>query len=446
MNPDEAKLTEDEQAAFDRVVSYLGAEVDGPFEPNERPDAILPELAPISLPTQMEDGLAFVLGGSVEEEPIWGRGTEDVAWSHGEPTGLFGPDGVGKTTLGHLIAFGLLAIQPKVLGMHIEPADAMVLYVSADRPHQSQRAMWRLAKDLDKTAFAKLKTGLFVWRGPLPFDLVKEPAKLAEFAADYGASHVLLDSLGMIVPRLTEDETGSALAQAFTVCSVGGIELLWLLHPRKANAENRRPNTLADVYGSRWITASTGSVFSLWGDAGDPVVEFKHLKPPRNEVGPFMVEIDHAAGTMAVESRERTCSAFSETHATVSRRRRLPDRWMVRANGRRSRRLGGSWTGSSNGRSRTGDRVRSFAVPSLSRIVTSRPRERGPNDEHGDGHGTPSDGHGHATSTTRHTRGNAAGQTVTPTVTLGHAADGHANAAPFRGVRVRCGPGVDRHA
>ena len=303
MNPDEAKLTEDEQAAFDRVVSYLGAEVDGPFVPNEpdqRPDAILPELAPISLPTQMEDGLAFVLGGSVEEEPIWGRGTEDVAWSHGEPTGLFGPDGVGKTTLGHLIAFGLLAIQPKVLGMHIEPADAMVLYVSADRPHQSQRAMWRLAKDLDKTAFAKLKTGLFVWRGPLPFDLVKEPAKLAEFAADYGASHVLLDSLGMIVPRLTEDETGSALAQAFTVCSVGGIELLWLLHPRKANAENRRPNTLADVYGSRWITASTGSVFSLWGDAGDPVVEFKHLKPPRNEVGPFMVEIDHAAGTMAV--------------------------------------------------------------------------------------------------------------------------------------------------
>jgi replicative DNA helicase len=54
------------------------------------------------------------------------------------------------------------------------------------------------------------------------------------------------------------------------------------------------------VYWSRWITASTGSVLSLWGDAGDPVVELRHLKPPRSEVGPFMVEIDHAAGSMAI--------------------------------------------------------------------------------------------------------------------------------------------------
>src|SRR5512132_508260 len=159
MNDGETHLTVAEQVAFDRVIATFG-----PDEPAERPDAILPELAPISLPPQMEDGLAFVLG-SVEETPIWGRGTEEVAWSHGEPTGMVAPDGTGKTTLSHLIMLGLLAIQPKVLGMHVEPAEGMVLYVSADRPHQAQRAMWRLAKGLDKAAFARLKTGLFVWRG-----------------------------------------------------------------------------------------------------------------------------------------------------------------------------------------------------------------------------------------------------------------------------------------
>jgi replicative DNA helicase len=301
VNPGEANFTAEEQAAFDRVIATFGPDITvGPFEPldpDDRPDAILPEEP--TLPPQIVDGLTFVLGGSTEEPPVWGRGDE-VAWSHGEPLGLVGPDGTGKTTLGQQIELGLLGVRPKVLGMHIEPADGIVLYVSADRPQQAQRSMWRMVKDLDKSAFGKLKTGLYVWRGLLPFDLVKDPAKLAEFAADYGASHVILDSLGMIVPRLTEDETGSALAQSFTVCSVAGIEVLWLLHPRKATGENRKPNTLADVYGSRWITAATGSVLSLWGNAGDPVIEVKHLKPPKAEFGPFVMAIDHASGEVSV--------------------------------------------------------------------------------------------------------------------------------------------------
>jgi replicative DNA helicase len=157
-----------------------------------------------------------------------------------------------------------------------------------------------MVKDLDRVAFGKLRERLCAWKGPLPFDLVREPGKLAEFAGDWDASHVVLDSLGFIVPRLTEDETGSALAQAFTVCSVAGVEVAWLLHPRKANADNRKPNKLEDVYGSRWITAATGSILSLWGNAGDPVVEVRHLKPPRAEVGPFLMEIEHETRAVAV--------------------------------------------------------------------------------------------------------------------------------------------------
>ena len=38
----------------------------------------------------------------------------------------------------------------------------------------------------------------------------------------------------------------------------------------------------------------------MWGNAGDPVVELRHLKQPAGEVGPFSVEIDHETGTLSV--------------------------------------------------------------------------------------------------------------------------------------------------
>jgi replicative DNA helicase len=139
-----------------------------------------------------------------------------------------------------------------------------------------------------------------VWKGPLPFDIVKTPGTLTDWALGFGVSHVVLDSLGFVAQRLSEDETGSAIAQAFMIASTGGLEILALGHPRKASGENRKPNTIADVYGSRWITAACGSVLSLWANPGDPVVEVKQLKQPSGEVGPFLMELDHAAGKVTL--------------------------------------------------------------------------------------------------------------------------------------------------
>ena len=67
-------------------------------------------------------------------------------------------------------------------------------------------------------------------------------------------------------------------------------------HGRKANADNKKPNTLDDVYGSAWLTAGMGSVICLWGKPGDSLVELTHLKQPAEAVGPMMVLHDHATG------------------------------------------------------------------------------------------------------------------------------------------------------
>jgi len=54
------------------------------------------------------------------------------------------------------------------------------------------------------------------------------------------------------------------------------------------------------VYGGMHLTAGAGSVIALNGDAGDPVVEMRHLKQPMEEVGPFQVVHDHAAGVSSI--------------------------------------------------------------------------------------------------------------------------------------------------
>jgi hypothetical protein len=61
------------------------------------------------------------------------------------------------------------------------------------------------------------------------------------------------------------------------------------------------PNNLEDVYGNRQITAACGSVVMLWGQPGDEVVAWRHLKQPAEVVGPFNVIHDHPAGLSVAE-------------------------------------------------------------------------------------------------------------------------------------------------
>jgi replicative DNA helicase len=235
-------------------------------------------------------GAQFVLDAPIAQTAIWGSGQE-VLWAKGESLYLTGPLGVGKSTLQQQLLRARLGLQDEVLGWPVVDDGRPVLLIAADRPAQIQRSMRRLFTEKDR---ATLESRLRVHKGVPPFDIVKRPEALAEFAGDAGT--LAIDSLKDLANPLTSDEVGAAVNRALQIVIEAGCEVVSSHHHRKATSENKKPSKLGDVYGSVWLTAGAGSVITLWGEPGDPVVDLLHLKAPAEEVGPLELEHDHERG------------------------------------------------------------------------------------------------------------------------------------------------------
>ncbi len=244
---------------------------------------------------RMVGGGSFILDAPEHVPAVWGDGPS-VLWAEGESLIIGGPPGVGKTTLSGQVLRGRL-IGGEVLGHTVVSTSSRVLYLAMDRPRQIARALRRTLGDLPRDL---LDERLRVWPGPPVTDVAAHPETLLGYARLAGADTIIVDSLKDAAIGLVNDEVGAGYNRARQLCIANGVEVLELHHLVKNGPGGGKPNNLAGLYGSAWITAGAGSVVLLWGQAGDPIVELTHLKTPADEVGPFRVIHDHTAGTSVV--------------------------------------------------------------------------------------------------------------------------------------------------
>lgn len=231
---------------------------------------------------------------------VWGSTDEEVAWAAGEGLMLAGPQGVGKTTLLQQLALARCGLRDHVLGMTVEPDERKVLFIAADRPEQARRSFARM---VDESHRELLDDRLVVHRGPPAPLITSDASVLARLAAQADAGTIIVDSLKDVAVKLADDDHGGRINLAFQAVIGEGVQLLVGHHQRKASTDNKKPNKLDDVYGSTWITSGLGSVFLLWGDPGDTIVELTHLKQPREPVGPWNIVHDHEAGATSVVAK-----------------------------------------------------------------------------------------------------------------------------------------------
>jgi hypothetical protein len=244
------------------------------------------------------DGATFILDEPDTIPALWGR-DEDVLWASGEAMMIAGPMGLGKTTAAGQLVRGLL-FGGDMLGLPITALedDEVILILAMDRPRQIARSMGRQFGEEHRDILARR---VRVRKGPPPADVAANPALLTVMAQSEGARVVFVDSLKDAAIGLSDDQVGAGYNRARQMLLASGRELCELHHVVKRNPNGGAPSSAADIYGSTWLTAGCGSVILLTGEPGDPIVGFRHVKQPAQEVGPFRLFHDQAAGRLTVD-------------------------------------------------------------------------------------------------------------------------------------------------
>lgn len=242
-----------------------------------------------------QDGAAFLFDQPDTVTALWGDG-DDILWAEGEAFMICGGMGLGKTTLAGQIIYAQL-LGGVVLNLPVTPTTGTILYLAMDRPRQIRRSFLR---QFDPTERDQISGRLLIRPGPPIADIAKYPGLLAAMARKADAAIVYVDSLKDAAIGLSSDEVGAAYNRARQELLAAGIQLCELHHNRKTTIGNT-PGSVTEVYGSTWIAAGAGSIVNLVGEPGDPIIGFRHVKQPLNEVGPWRLRNDMDKGRITID-------------------------------------------------------------------------------------------------------------------------------------------------
>jgi len=238
-----------------------------------------------------------ILSAPQMPESLWGEGDE-VAAAKGEATVFFGPPSSMKSVLLQNLMLRMIeVVKTPLLGYPVAPVDRFMLF-ALDRKNQILRSIRRQIGTSDRD---HLNERLVIWDEPLPRLLDQDPELLAAIALENHADAVALDSLKDVLSALSDEEAALGFTRAIQLAIAAGVEVFASHHDRKIpSVQKQRPVRLDDAIGSRFLTASLGSVLALTGSPGGPVIELRQLKAPATEIGPLRLTQDFNTGEIKI--------------------------------------------------------------------------------------------------------------------------------------------------
>ena len=193
---------------------------------------------------------------------------------------LVGPPGTGKTQLSLQWAIHI-ALGREFLNYYAECGPAKVMFFSMEMGHADLK--WFVSQmdvpltDEDRKTLDENLIFVPIGHGVM-LDKPDDQREVEKMIEEYKPVGVFFDSLGLATTDDLSSESSvktimdwNARLRART-----GVFTWFIHHNRKAQAQNKKPNKLEDVYGSQYIVANATTVVGLWGRGGD--IEVNALK------------------------------------------------------------------------------------------------------------------------------------------------------------------------
>jgi hypothetical protein len=178
-----------------------------------------------------------------------------------------GPSGVGKTQVTLRLAIAM-ALGKKWLDFPIDKP-RKVLFFSFEMGHPDLKYFLTMMNESLNDADRALLQSNFIlvpYGEPLYLDSDRGRKQYEAIISDVQPDGVFIDSVGSITSgSLTSEETVKNIVDYNDHIRKKYSVFTWMIHHmRKAQAENKKPNKLADVYGNQYLVNRATSVYCLW--------------------------------------------------------------------------------------------------------------------------------------------------------------------------------------
>jgi hypothetical protein len=228
---------------------------------------------------------------------------------------LSGPPNVGKSQLSlrfcEKLAKGEPFLQWKI------PRPVKTMFVSMEMPHEELH--YALTHIMTIEGHELLRDNMFLMPVGSSVHLNSKIAQheLNKVIEEFQPDGIIFDSLGKGVgDEITSDKI---ILETFdyidgTIRGEYGAFAWFIHHPRKGQIGNKKPNTLDDLYGSRFISAGVTTAVGLWSEPNSPVIDVDCLKLRlAPEFNSFQIRRTATVDFEIYENRERIVSSTGKS-------------------------------------------------------------------------------------------------------------------------------------